>query len=256
MPKTDPFTLDGRVALITGASRGLGKGFARTLAAQGATVVLASRQEVALRQVAAEIERDGGKADVAPFDVQDEASVAAAISAIPQRHGRLDILVNNAGINLRKKAVDLSTDEFRSVVETNLVAAFVVAREAGRLMLAQDYGRIVNIASVMSILGRATVAPYAASKHAIVGLTKTLAAEFAPRVTVNAIAPGYIATELTVALQQDAAFNAMLEQRTAARRWGQPADLAGALLLLASDASSYITGQTLVVDGGLTAILA
>ncbi|MGE0151407.1 MAG: SDR family NAD(P)-dependent oxidoreductase [Reyranellaceae bacterium] len=250
------FSLKGRIALVTGASRGLGKAFARTLAAHGATVVLASRQEAALRQVAAEIENEGGKAEVAAFDVQDEAKTVAAIRAIPQRHGRLDILVNNAGINLRKQAVDLSTEEFRGIVETNLTAAFVVAREAGRIMQAQDYGRIVNIASVMSILGRATVAPYVSSKHAIVGLTKTLAAELGPYVTVNAIAPGYMVTEITEALQKNAAFSAMLEQRTAARRWGRPEDLAGALMLLASDASSYITGHTLVVDGGLTAILA
>jgi len=253
---SDLFSLKGRVALVTGASRGLGKSFAKTLAAHGATVVLASRQEAALKQVADEIVRDGGKADVAAFDVQDEAKAVAAIKAIPHKHGRLDILVNNAGINLRKQAVDVSTDEFRNIIETNLVAAFVVAREAGRIMLAQDYGRIVNIASVMSILGRATVAPYVSSKHAIVGLTRTLAAEFGPNVTVNSIAPGYIVTEITEALQKNAAFSVMLEQRTAARRWGRPEDLSGALMLLASDASSYMTGHTLVVDGGLTSILA
>jgi NAD(P)-dependent dehydrogenase (short-subunit alcohol dehydrogenase family) len=253
---SDLFSVKGRVALVTGASRGLGKAFAKTLAAHGATVVLSSRQEGELRKVADEIAREGGKADVAAFDVQDEAKAVAAIRAIPQKHGRLDILVNNAGINLRKPALELSTDEFRGIIETNLVAAFVVAREAGRIMAAQNYGRVVNIASVMSILGRATVAPYVSSKHAIVGLTKTLAVELGPNVTVNSIAPGYIITEITEALQKNAEFSAMLEKRTAARRWGKPEDLAGALMLLASDASAYMTGHTLVVDGGLTTVLA
>jgi NAD(P)-dependent dehydrogenase (short-subunit alcohol dehydrogenase family) len=253
---SDLFSVKGRVALVTGASRGLGKAFAKTLAAHGATVVLSSRQEGELRKVVDEIVREGGKADVAAFDVQDEAKAVAAIRAIPQKHGRLDILVNNAGINLRKQALELSTDEFRGIIETNLVAAFVVAREAGRIMAAQDYGRIVNIASVMSILGRATVAPYVSSKHAIVGLTKTLAVELGPNVTVNSIAPGYIITEITEALQKNAEFSAMLEKRTAARRWGKPEDLSGALMLLASDAGAYMTGHTLVVDGGLTSVLA
>ena len=243
-------------ALVTGASRGLGKVFARTLAAHGATVVLSARSEADLQKVADEIVKAGGKADIAAFDVQDEARAVAAIRAIPQKHGRLDILVNNAGIVLRKMAVDTPTDEFRNLIETNLTGAFVIARESGRIMLAQDYGRIVNLASVMSIVGRASVAAYVSSKHAIVGLTKTLAAEFGPNVTVNCIAPGYMLTEITEALQQNKAFSELLEMRTAARRWGRPEDLSGALMLLCSDASSYITGHTLVVDGGLTTVLA
>jgi NAD(P)-dependent dehydrogenase (short-subunit alcohol dehydrogenase family) len=253
---SDLFSVKGRVALVTGASRGLGKVFAKTLAQHGATVVLASRRESDLLAVKDEIVKAGGKADIAAFDVQDEARAIAAIKAIPQKHGRLDILVNNAGILRRDLLLDTSTDEFRKVIETNLIGAFVVARESGRIMLAQNYGRIVNIASVMSILGRATVGPYVASKHAIVGMTKTLAAELGPNVTVNCIAPGYMITDITEALQKNAEFSAMLEKRTAARRWGRPEDLAGAMMLLASDASSYITGHTLVVDGGLTTVLA
>ena len=253
---TDLFSVKGRVALVTGASRGLGKVFAQTLAAHGATVVLSSRRESDLRPVADAIAKAGGKADIAPFDVQDESAAVAAIKAIPGRHGRLDILVNNAGIVLRKMAVDTGTDEFRNVLETNITGSFVVAREAGRIMLQQDYGRIVNLASVMSVVGRASVAAYVASKHAIVGMTKTLAAEFGPNVTVNAIAPGYMLTEITEALQKNREFSELLERRTAARRWGRPEDLSGALMLLSSDASAYITGHTLVVDGGLTTVLA
>lgn len=250
------FSVEGRVALVTGASRGLGKAFARTLAAHGATVVLSSRRQADLEPVAEEIVRSGGRADTAPFDVQDEAAATAAIRAIPDRHGRLDILVNNAGIVLRQSALDTPTEAFRDLIETNVTGAFVVAREAARIMVRQDYGRIVNLASVMSIVGRPGVAAYVASKHAVVGMTKTLAGELGPNITVNAIAPGYMLTEITEALQANAAFSAMIESRTAARRWGRPEDLAGALMLLCSDASAYITGHTLVVDGGLTTILA
>ncbi|MDF3073941.1 MAG: family oxidoreductase [Alphaproteobacteria bacterium] len=253
---SDLFSVKGRVALVTGASRGLGKVFAKTLAEHGATVVLSSRRESDLQAVKDEIVKAGGKADIAAFDVQDEARAVAAIKAIPQKHGRLDILINNAGILRRDMLLDTPTEEFRNVIETNLTGAFVVAREAGRIMQAQNYGRIVNIASVMSILGRASVGPYVSSKHAIVGLTKTLAAELGPNVTVNSIAPGYMITDITEALQKNVEFSAMLEKRTAARRWGKPEDLSGALMLLASDASSYITGHTLVVDGGLTSVLA
>jgi NAD(P)-dependent dehydrogenase (short-subunit alcohol dehydrogenase family) len=253
---SDLFSVKGKVALVTGASRGLGKVFAKTLAEHGATVVLSSRRESDLQAVKDEIVKAGGKADVAAFDVQDEARAVAAIKAISQKHGRLDILINNAGILRRDMLLDTTTDQFRNVIETNLTGAFVVAREAGRIMLAQNYGRIVNIASVMSILGRASVGPYVASKHAIVGLTKTLAVELGPNVTVNSIAPGYMITDITEALQKNAEFSAMLEKRTAARRWGKPEDLAGAMMLLASDASAYITGHTLVVDGGLTTVFA
>src|SRR5258706_398286 len=156
----------------------------------------------------------------------------------------------------REAIVAPPTDTFRSAIETDLVSQFMLAREVGRHMLARKYGRIVNISSIMGILGRASVAGYVAAKHGLIGLTKNLAAEYGPHVTANAIAPGYIRTELNVPLQQNAAFNAMLEQRAAAHRWGKPEDLRGPLLLLASDAGAYMTGHTLVVDGGVTTILA
>jgi NAD(P)-dependent dehydrogenase (short-subunit alcohol dehydrogenase family) len=252
----DLFSLKGRVVLLTGASRGLGRDMALTLAGAGATVLCAGRTVKGLEATARAIARKGGKAEVVPLDITDEAAVREQVETIVRRHRRIDVLVNNAGIIYREAIVDTATDTFRQAVETDLIGQFVVAREVGRRMLARKYGRIVNISSVMGIVGRATVAGYVAAKHGLIGLTKNLAAEFGPHVTANAIAPGYIRTELNVPLQQNAAFNAMLEQRTAAHRWGKPEDLRGPLLLLASDAGAYVTGHTLVVDGGLTAILA
>ena len=252
----DLFSMKGRVALLTGASRGLGRDMALTLAGAGATVLCAGRSVKELDATARAIVRKGGKAHVVPLDITDEAAVCRQIEAIAKRHRRIDVLVNNAGILYRQDAVDTPTETFRKTVETDLVAQFVVAREVARHMLKRKYGRIVNISSVMAVLGRASVAGYVSAKHGLVGLTKTLAAELGPEITVNAIAPGYMRTEINVALQQNKDFSAMLERRTAAGRWGRPEDLRGALLLLASDAGAYITGHTLLVDGGLSAILA
>ncbi|WP_422035139.1 SDR family NAD(P)-dependent oxidoreductase [Reyranella sp.] len=252
----DLFSMKNRVALVTGASRGLGRDMALALAEAGATVLCAGRSVKELDATARAIDRKGGRAHVVTMDVTDEADVVAKVGAIVGKHRRIDVLVNNAGIVHRQDIVDTATADFRKVIETDLVSQFIVAREVGRHMLARKYGRIVNISSVMAVLGRASVAGYVSAKHGLVGLTKNLAAEFGPHVTANAIAPGYIRTELNVPLQQNKDFSAMLERRTAAARWGKPEDLRGALLLLASDAGSYITGHTLVVDGGLTTILA
>jgi gluconate 5-dehydrogenase len=252
----DLFSMKNRVALVTGASRGLGRDMALALAEAGATVLCAGRTVKELDATARAIDRKGGRAHVVTLDVTDEADVVAKVAAIVAKHRRIDVLVNNAGIVHRQDIVDTATADFRKVIETDLVSQFIVAREVGRHMLARKYGRIVNISSVMAVLGRASVAGYVSAKHGLVGLTKNLAAEFGPHVTANAIAPGYIRTELNVPLQQNKDFSGMLERRTAAGRWGKPEDLRGALLLLASDAGSYITGHTLVVDGGLTTILA
>ena len=252
----DLFSMKNRVVLLTGASRGLGRDMALTLAAAGATVLCAGRTVKELESTARAIARKGGKALVVPIDITDEAQVREQVEAVVRRHRRIDVLVNNAGIIYREAIVDTPTETFRKAIETDLTGQFVMAREVGRHMLARKYGRIVNISSVMAILGRASVAGYVAAKHGLVGLTKNLAAEFGPHVTANAIAPGYIRTELNVPLQQNKEFNAMLESRTAVARWGKQEDLRGALLLLASDAGSYITGHTLVIDGGLSPILA
>ncbi|HEX2889608.1 glucose 1-dehydrogenase [Vineibacter terrae] len=250
------FSLQGRVAVVTGASRGLGLDFARTLAEAGATVVCVARSTAALEAAVEGLRAAGGTAAAVTLDITDEAAIAAAVPDIIARHGRIDVLVNNAGIIYRAPVLDTATDDWRRVLDTDLTAPFLLARAVGRHMLARRYGRIVNIASVMGVVGRATVGGYVAAKHGLIGLTRTLAAELGPDVTVNCLSPGYIRTELNVALQQDRAFNTMLETRTASGRWGTPADLRGALLLLASDAGAYITGQSLVVDGGLTSILA
>jgi NAD(P)-dependent dehydrogenase (short-subunit alcohol dehydrogenase family) len=229
---------------------------ALTLAGAWATVLCAGRTVKELEATARAITRKGGKAHVVPLDITDEEAVKAQVRAIIRKHRRIDVLVNNAGVIHRENIVDTATADFRKVIETDLISQFVLAREVGRHMLARRYGRIVNISSVMAILGRASVAGYVSAKHGLVGLTKNLSAEFGPHVTANAIAPGYIRTELNVPLQKNKEFTGMLERRTAAGRWGNPEDLRGALLLLASDAGAFITGHTLVVDGGLTTILA
>jgi NAD(P)-dependent dehydrogenase (short-subunit alcohol dehydrogenase family) len=250
------FSMKNRVVLLTGASRGLGRDMALALAGAGATVLCAGRSVKELEATARAITRKGGKAQVVPLDITDEADVVAKVRGIVSRHRRIDVLVNNAGIIHRQDIVDTATADFRKVIETNLISQFVVSREVGRHMLTRQYGRIVNISSVLGVVGRASVAGYVSAKHGLIGLTKNLAAEFGPHVTANAIAPGYIRTELNVPLQQNKDFNAMLEGRTAVARWGKQEDLRGALLLLASDAGSYITGHTLVVDGGLSPIFA
>jgi gluconate 5-dehydrogenase len=252
----DLFSMRNRVALVTGASRGLGRDMALTLAGAGARVLCAGRSVKDLEATVRMIARKGGKAEAVPLDVTDEAAVRAAVATIVKRHRRIDVLVNNAGIIHREAIVDTATETYRAVIETNLVAQFRLAREVGRHMLKQRYGRIVNISSVLAVLGRASVAGYVSAKHGLTGLTKNLAAELGPHVTANAIAPGFMRTEFTAGLQKNDAFSGMIEHRTAVHRWGEPSDLRGPLLLLASDAGAYMTGSTLVVDGGLTTILA
>jgi NAD(P)-dependent dehydrogenase (short-subunit alcohol dehydrogenase family) len=252
----DLFSMKNRIVLLTGASRGLGRDMAFCLAEAGALVLCAGRTVKELEATAKAIKRKKGKAEVVPIDITDEESARGQVRAVLRKHRRIDVLVNNAGVIHRDNVVDTATPDYRKVIETDLIGQFVLAREVGRHMLAREYGRIVNIASIMGIVGRGTVAGYVSAKHGLIGLTKTLAAEYGPHVTANAIAPGYIRTELNVPLQRNKAFCAMLEQRTATHRWGTPHDLRGALLLLASDAGAYITGHTLVVDGGMTTILA
>lgn len=253
---SDLFSLKNRIALVTGASRGLGRDMALCLAEAGATVLCAGRVAKDLEATVRAIKKKKGKGQVVILDVTSEQSVQSGVRALIRQHRRIDVLVNNAGVIHRANVVDTDTKDYRKVVETDLIGPFALAREVGRHMLAREYGRIVNITSIMGIVGRGSVAGYVSAKHGLIGFTKTLAAEYGPHVTANSIAPGYIRTELNVPLQNDRKFCAMLEQRTAAHRWGTPHDLRGALLLLASDAGAYITGHTLVVDGGMTTILA
>ncbi len=245
------FDLRGRTALITGASRGLGAGAARALAAAGATVVLAARTIADLERVCAGISESGGQTHAIVADVTDEAAVEAMVAEAVSRFGRLDILVNNAGMNVRKPALELSAAEFDEVLGLNLRAYFLCARAAGRVMVAQRYGRVINMSSIMAAIGLPNQTAYAASKGGIGGLTRVLAIEWAAHgVTVNAIGPTYFETELTRPLYEDPERREFITSRTPMGRWGQPEELDGAIVFLASDASRYVTGQTLFVDGG------
>ncbi len=247
------FSLDGRVALVTGASRGLGLAMATGLSDAGARVVLNARNAASLAEAVAEIEGASGQADAEAFDVTDEAAATAAVERIVAAHGRLDILINNAGTVFRKPTLKMQTADWQRLVDTNLTSLYVLAREAARPMLAQGWGRIINIGSVMSLVARPGIVSYVATKHGVAGLTKALAVEFGGQgVTVNAIGPGYFATELNQALVEDPDFNRMVVERTPTGRWGSPDELAGAAIFLASDAGAYVNGHLLMVDGGMT----
>lgn len=249
------FDLTGQVALITGASRGFGLEFAKLFAEAGALVILNGRHAETL-QTAADVVRKHGLVDIAAFDVADIPAGEAAIAAIEKTHGKLDILVNNAGINIRKPLDDYTIDDWRQVLDVDLTAAYALSRAAGLNMAKRGYGRIVNIGSVLSIKGRASIPAYTAAKHGILGITKAFAAELgASGVTCNAIAPGYFETEINAELMKRPEFVAFVNERTPLRRWGKPEELAGAALFLASPAASYINGHLLTVDGGMTTTL-
>lgn len=246
------FDLSGRVALVTGASRGFGLEIAKLFAEAGAMVVINGRHAETL-QAAADVVRPHGLVETAAFDVGDAPAAEAAIAAIARTHGRLDILINNAGINIRKPLDAFTVDDWRQVLEVDLTAAFVLSRAAAPGMVQRRFGRIVNIGSVLSVKGRASIPAYTAAKHGLLGLTKSLAAELGPSgVTCNAIAPGYFETEINTELLKDEKFVRFVNERTPLRRWGKPEELAGAALYLASPAASYVNGHLLTVDGGMT----
>jgi gluconate 5-dehydrogenase len=254
---TNPlFDLTGRTALITGSTRGLGRAFAEGLAAAGAKIILNGTDSDRVATAVAEMRALGHQADGVAFDVTDEAAIVAAFKKFDADSVAVDILINNAGIQWRKPMVDLPTSEWQRVLDINLTAAFVIGREAGRRMVSRGHGKIINIGSLMSGLGRATISPYAVTKGGIKMLTQQMAAEWgASGVQANAIGPGYMLTEMNEALTSNPDFDAWVKARTPARRWGKPEELVGAAVFLASQASDYVNGQIIYIDGGMSAVL-
>lgn len=254
--KRQLFDLTGRTALVTGSSRGLGRAMAEGLAEAGAAVVLNGSDAGRLTEAAAVLRAAGHAVHEAWFDVTEEAAVVAAFDALDARGVAVDILVNNAGIQFRRPMVELSTADWRRVIETNLTSAFVVGREAARRMIPRGYGKVINTGSLTSDAARAGIAPYTVAKGGIKMLTRAMTAEWAVHgIQANAIGPGYMLTEMNQALVDDAAFDAWVVGRTPARRWGKPEELVGAAVFLASAASDYVNGQIIYVDGGLLAVL-
>jgi 2-deoxy-D-gluconate 3-dehydrogenase len=246
----DAFSLEGRVALVTGAGTGIGAAIARALAAAGADVACHGNKHVP-SDTAAEIGKLGRRAVVVTGDLRDRASPDALVDTTVRELGAIDILVNNAGIIRRSPAVECSDDDWAAVVDVNLTSVFRLCRAAGKRMIAHGRGKIVNVSSLLAFQGGITVPAYAASKGGVAQLTKALANEWASKgINVNAIAPGYIHTENTAALAADPVRNRQITERIPAGRWGEPADLGGAAVFLASRASDYVSGHVLVVDGG------
>jgi len=248
------FGLEGRVALVTGSSAGIGAAIAAGLAGAGAVVVVNGRTPDKIEAVVAGMVAAGGKAHGVPFDVTDSAEVRAGVARIEAEIGPIDILVNNAGIQRRAPLEDYAEETWRELMRANLDSVFFVAQAVARAMIPRKRGRIVNICSVQSELGRPGIAPYAASKGAVKMLTKGMAIDWGKYgIRVNGLGPGYFRTELNRALVEDEKFSSWLCGRTPLGRWGEVDELVGAAIFLASDASSFVNGHILYVDGGITA---
>jgi gluconate 5-dehydrogenase len=247
------FDLSGKVALVSGTSRGLGQYFARALARAGADLAITSRKKETLSGFAGEIEALGRQTFSTELDVRDHSSIQRAIAAIEAHFGRIDILVNNAGCNIRKPAIDVSWEDWNTILDTNLRGSFFVAQAVVRGMIQRGYGRIINIGSVTSVAGYAGLAPYGASRGGIRQLTMSLAADWGSSgVTVNCLAPGWFKTKQNQVLYENPGWVEYLCERIPVNRPGRPDDLDGAVVFLASESSRYITGQTLLVDGGIS----
>ena len=257
MPNKNPlFDLSGRTALITGSSQGLGFAIARGLAQAGAAIVLNGRDEAKLAAAATTLRGEGARVTTAAFDVTDGGASAAAVASVEADFGPIHVLVNNAGIQRRAPLAEMSEEQWRAVIETNLTSAFLVTRAVAPRMITRGAGKIINICSVMSEVSRPTIGNYAAAKGGLKMLTRAMAVEWARHgLQCNGIAPGYFVTELNRPLVENVEFNRWICGRTPAGRWGQPHELAGAAIFLASPASDFVNGQILTVDGGLLAAL-
>jgi gluconate 5-dehydrogenase len=250
------FSLKGKRALITGSSQGIGLAIAEGLAQAGARVVLNGRNLKKLENAKTELETKGIKSSAANFDVTNEKEVSIAIDYIEREQGPIDILFNNAGMQFRAPLEEYPADKFRELMRVNVESAFLVGKAVARHMIARKAGKIINICSVQSELGRPSIAPYTATKGAIKMLTKGMCADWARHnIQVNAIGPGYFKTPLNQALVDNPEFSSWLEKRTPAGRWGNVDELVGAAVFLASGASSFINGHILYVDGGITSVL-
>ncbi|ARS52957.1 glucose 1-dehydrogenase [Kushneria konosiri] len=253
----NPFDIKGKLALITGSSRGLGFALAQGLAEQGARVIIHGRNEETVQQaVQAIVEATGAEAFGVTFDVTRSDEVKTALTDLIETHGVPEILVNNAGLQRRAPFTEFDPADWDAVIATNLSSAFYVSSALGRHMAERGHGKIVNIGSVQSLLARQTIVPYSASKGGVAMLTKGMAADLARfNIQVNCISPGYFKTDMNTALWQDEAFNSWVENRTPAQRWGNVQELVGTLLYFCSDASSFVSGQNIFVDGGMTSVV-
>jgi NAD(P)-dependent dehydrogenase (short-subunit alcohol dehydrogenase family) len=247
------FDLTGRVAMVTGTSRGLGQYMGLALARAGADLVITSRHRESLGDFQAQVQALGRRAVPVQLDVRSEPSIREAVREAHEAYGKIDILVNNAGCNIRKRAVDVSWEDWNTILETNLRGTFFVSQEVARTMIPRRYGRIVNIGSVTAVFGYAGLAPYTASRGGVRQLTMSLADDWGEHgITVNCLAPGWFRTAQNQALYENRAWVDYIVDRIPLKRVGKPDDLDGAVVFLASDASAYITGQTLLVDGGIS----
>jgi gluconate 5-dehydrogenase len=250
------FDLKGATALVTGSSRGLGRAIAEGMAKAGARLVINGTDPARVETAVGELRAAGFAAEGAAFDVTDEVAIVKAFEGFDKAGIEIDILVNNAGIQMRKPLVEFSSADWRKVIETNLTSAFIIGREAAKRMLPRKRGKIINIASLASELARPTIAPYTAAKAGIKNLTKSMAVEWAASgIQANAIGPGYMLTDMNQALMSNTDFNNWLMSRVPAKRWGNPDELVGAAIFLASSASNYVSGQTIYVDGGMLAAM-
>ena len=251
------FSLEGRIALITGSAQGLGFTIAKGMQEAGADIILSDVSKNALEKARESLRAAGRDAAGSyVFDISDEAQVTEAVNAIERDIGPIDILVNNAGIHRRSMLIDMPVENWRKVIDVNLSGAFIVGRAAARGMIARRRGKIINIASINALMVRPNIGNYCAAKGGIVTLTKSMATEWGEyNINVNAIGPGYFLTDLTKPLSEDASFDSWVKSEVPLKRWGDPKDLIGLAVMLASPASDYITGQTIYVDGGWQACL-